>query len=228
MQTVLIPTDHWRNIYPTAAVGVLVMHNVANPGSHAALATRKLALVNELRDRFAGQDRNAVKLLPAIQAYNAYYRRFDKSYHVQLQLESVVFKGKAIPNVAALVEAMFMAELQDQLLTAGHDLDQVQLPLTLDVAQGTERYTLLRGDEQTLKADDMFIADQRSILSSILYGPDQRTRINAATCNALFTVYAPPGISISQVKQHLETIQANALLIAPTAQTMLLHVYGEQ
>ncbi len=226
MQTILIPTDHWRNTYPTAAVGVLVMQNVSNPSTHTALESRKLALASELRERFAGQDRNVVKLLPTIQAYNAYYRRFDKSYHVQLQLESVVFKGKAIPTVAALVEAMFMAELHDQLLTAGHDLDQVQLPLTLDVAQGTERYTLLRGEEQTLKTGDMFIADQQGILSSIIYGPDQRTRLNAGTRNALFTVYAPPGISPTQVRQHLETIQSNALLITPTAQTVHLHVYS--
>ena len=61
-----------------------------------------------------------------IQAYAAYYERFNKTYHVQLQLESVALKGKSIPRVSALVEAMFMAELENLLLTAGHDLDVVQ------------------------------------------------------------------------------------------------------
>ena len=33
------------------------------------------------------------------------YRRFQQTYHVALQLESVALKGKPLPRVAALVEA---------------------------------------------------------------------------------------------------------------------------
>jgi hypothetical protein len=44
--------------------------------------------------------------------------------------------------VAALVEAMFIAEVKNMLLTAGHDLDAVQLPITLDVSKGDGRYIL--------------------------------------------------------------------------------------
>ncbi|MFN8461858.1 MAG: hypothetical protein U0X93_08840 [Anaerolineales bacterium] len=72
---------------------------------------------------------------------------------------SIVLKGKSIPSVASLVECMFMAEVKNMLLTAGHDLDKLQLPLTLDVTQGTESYTLMRG-AQTVKAGDMTISDQ--------------------------------------------------------------------
>ena len=150
-------SDRWKAAFPQAHVGVLVMREVANPASHAELEQRKSALEQDLRSRYAGQDRAALAQLPVLQAYAAYYRGFKKTYHVQLQLESIVFKGKAIPSVAALVEAMFMAEVKNMLLTAGHDLDTLQLPLTLDVSQGDERYTLLRGQEQELKAGDMFI-----------------------------------------------------------------------
>ena len=131
-------------------------------------------------------------------AYAEYYRQFKKTYHIQLQLESIVLKEKSIPSVAALVEAMFMAEMQDLLLTVGHDLDTVHLPLTLDVATGDETYTLLRGEEQILKPGDMMIRDQVGVISSILYGPDQRTQITPATSNVIFTVYAPPGIKRSR------------------------------
>ena len=74
------------------------------------------------------RDRPALLSHPVLQAYDAYYRQFKKTYHVQLQLESILFKGKSIPSVAALVEAMFMAEMNDLLLTAGHDLDALHLP----------------------------------------------------------------------------------------------------
>jgi DNA/RNA-binding domain of Phe-tRNA-synthetase-like protein len=219
-------SDRWKITIPDAHAGVLVLRDVVNPPSHAELEKRKIALEQELRARYANQDRAALTQLPVLQAYAAYYRRFKKTYHVQLQLESIVFKDKSIPSVAALVEAMFMAEIKNLLLTAGHDLDSLHLPLTLDVSRGDERYTLLRGQEQVLKADDMFIRDGAGVISSILYGPDQRTAINAQTRHVVFTVYAPAGIGEGTVLNHLQDLQQNVLLIAPNAQAELLQVFG--
>ena len=219
-------SDNWKATYPQAHAGVLVMNEVENPPHHAALDERKILLEKQLRERFAGQDRLAIAKLPALQAYEAYYRRFNKTYHVQLQLESIAFKGKSIPSVAALVEAMFMAEVNHLLLTAGHDLDALQLPVTLDVSSGGERYTLLRGQEQELKPGDMFISDRAGIMSSILYGPDQRTQIQAQTRNVMFTVYAPAGIAEEAIRQHLQEIQRHVLLVTPGARVGLLKVYG--
>jgi len=112
------------------------------------------------------------------------------------------------------------------LLTAGHDLDVVQLPLILDVSKGTESYTLMRGQEQILKPDDMFISDQGGVISSIIYGPDRRTQITPATRNAAFTVYAPVGIDGQAVARHLEDIRDYVMLVAPQARVELSKVYG--
>jgi DNA/RNA-binding domain of Phe-tRNA-synthetase-like protein len=219
-------SDDWKTAYPDAHVGVLVMRDVINPPFHAELEQRKIALEHDLRSHYADQDRAALGQLPVLQAYAAYYRRFKKTYHVQLQLESIVFKGKSIPSVAALVEAMFMAEIKNLLLTAGHDWDALQLPITLDVSRGAARYMVLRGQEQGLKADDMLMRDGAGVISSILYGPDQRTAINAQTHNIVFTVYVPDGIAEETVANHLRDLQENVLLITPHAQTELLQVFG--
>jgi DNA/RNA-binding domain of Phe-tRNA-synthetase-like protein len=221
-------TSPWKSTYPEAHAGVLVMRSVSNPASDSALESRKTALEEQLRARFSGQDRATIASHPVLQAYAEYYRRFKKTYHIQLQLESIVLKGKSIPSVAALVESMFMAEMQDFLLTAGHDLDVLQLPLTLDVATGTEQYTLLRGGDQILKADDMMISDQRGVISSIIYGPDQRTQITPNTQNVVFTAYAPPGIDEQTIVEHLEHIRDNVLIFAPQAEVALLEVYKGQ
>jgi DNA/RNA-binding domain of Phe-tRNA-synthetase-like protein len=202
------------------------MRNVANPERHAALEGRKAELEAQLRSRYSDYDRAALKALPAIQAYNAYFRRFKKTYHVQLQLESVVLKGKPVPRVTALVEAMFMAELENLLLTAGHDLGALQVPVQIGVADGSERYIRLNGQEQVLKAGDMMIADAQGVISSVLYGPDRRTRITPETRQVFFTVYAPPGIDKGAVQAHLQDIQANVSLIAPEAEMVVLSVYG--
>ncbi len=212
--------------YPTAHAGVLAMRGVANPDSCPALDSRKEDLERDLRARFAGQEAAVFKTLPPIQAYNAFYKHYNKTYHVQLQLESVALKGKSIPRVAALVEAMFVAELKNLLLTAGHDLDVVQTPATLGVADGSEMFTMLNGREQLLKAGDMMISDGQGVISSVLYGPDQRTRIVPATRRVLFTVYAPAGIGEPMLRQHLQDIESNVRLIAPEAETELLKVYG--
>ena len=212
--------------YPDAHAGVLIMREAANPAQHAVLEKHKEALEQELRSRFSGQDRAALVKHPVLEAYASYYRQFKKTYHVQLQLESLLFKGKSIPTVAALVEAMFMAEMKDLLLTAGHDLDAVRLPVTLDTAKGTESYTLLRGEPQTPKAGDMLIVDREGIISNIVYGPDQRTQITPQTRNVIFTVYAPPGIDAGLVKQHLLEIQQNVQLVAEDAKVELLEVFG--
>ncbi|HSB00030.1 MAG TPA: phenylalanine--tRNA ligase beta subunit-related protein [Anaerolineales bacterium] len=216
----------WKSTYPEAHAGVLVMRAVSNPAHHTGLESQKVALEERLRAQFSGQDRAAIASHPVLQAYGEYYRRFKKTYHIQLQLESIVLKGKSIPGVAALVEAMFMAEMQDLLLTAGHDLDVLQLPLRLDVATGSEQYLLLRGEEQALKPGDMMISDQKGIISSIVYGPDQRTQITPATQNAIFTVYAPPGIDERAVVEHLQHIKDNVMIFAPQAQVDSLTVYA--
>jgi DNA/RNA-binding domain of Phe-tRNA-synthetase-like protein len=202
------------------------MRNTINPKHHSELNKQKNQLETALRVQFSDSDKKAVKALPAIQTYNNYYKKFGKTYHVQLQLESIVFKAKSIPNVAALVEAMFMAELKNQLLTAGHDLDVLQQPLQAGIAQGGETYTGINGKLQTLKANDMMISDAEGVVSSILYGPDQRTRITPSTKQVLFTVYAPPGINKQMVLAHLEDIQSYVQVVTPEAETTHLEIYG--
>lgn len=219
-------TSTWKFAFPNAHVGVLVMRDVSNPDHHTVLEQQKAELEERLRAQFAGQDRAAIASHPILQAYNEYYRRFKKTYHVQLQLESILLKGKSISSVASLVESMFMAEMKNMLLTAGHDLNVLQLPLTLDVTTGNESYLLMRGENQIVKARDMMISDKAGIISNIIYGPDQRTQITEKTRNVVFTVYAPAGINEQTVSEHLQDIREYVLIIAPQARVELLKVYS--
>ena len=218
-------SDTWKAAYPGAVAGILLMRNVANPDRHPVLDTRIAECEAELRRSCGSSDRTALKSLSAVESYAAYYGRYRKTYHVQLQLESVVLKGKAMPRGPALVAAMVMTELKHLLLTAGHDLDTIRPPVTLDVATGHERYVLLRGNEQELKARDMMMTDAHGVISSVLYGPDSRTRITPATRHVLFAVYTPPGIGEPAVLHHLEELKAAVLLVAPAAEITTLQAY---
>lgn len=218
-------TDRWRSIFPGAVVGFLAMRGVANPAHHPELEAVKAELERDLRLQYSGLDRKALAALPVFEAYRAYYKPFNKSYHVLQQLESVAFKDRPIPSVAALVEAMFMAELKNGLLTAGHDRQALELPVVVDASFGGETYTLLRGEEQALKPGDMFMADGQGIISSVLYGPDARTRIKPETQEALFAVYAPNGIGQGEVQRHLEDIATYVRVVAPEAEIDLIETY---
>lgn len=225
MSAVLTPTGAWRAAWPGAAAGVLVMDKVANPPSHPELDRRKAALETALRERYGHMTRAELLALHSLQAYADYYRRFKKVYHVQLQLESVALKGKAVPRVAALVEAMFMAELESQLLTAGHDGATLDLPIRVDVAGEGESYVLLNGRPQPLTAGDMVMRDGAGVISSVLHGPDGRSRIRPETTRAVFAVYAPPGIGAELVAAHLRAIAGNVVVVAPAANITSLEVY---
>lgn len=220
--------ENWRRTHPGACAGILLLKVPENPAGAERLAElehARLALEANLREKFAGASRAGLAAIPVIQAYSQYYRRFDKSYVVQAQLESVVFKGKSIPCITGLVEAMFMAEIKNQMLTAGHDADTLSLPVVLDNSAGGEEYTLLRGSPQALKAGDMIMRDGVGIISSVIYGPDQRTQITAATRRAVFAVYAPAGVGEAAVEAHLDDIETFTRIFAPDVKTEQKEVF---
>jgi DNA/RNA-binding domain of Phe-tRNA-synthetase-like protein len=219
---VLVATAEWRSAFPGAAVGALVMTAVRNPERSAALEVRKRELEEELRAYAARIGPEGIGSEHPVRAYADYYKRHGKTYHVKAQWESVAVKGRPISTRAALVETMFMAELSNLVLTAGHDLAELALPVQVDITRVGDRYEMMNGAERALDAGDMMMADGKGIISSVLYGPDRRSRISADTREVLFAVYAPGGVGVEAVRAHLDDIRDNVLLIAPEAQTALL------
>jgi DNA/RNA-binding domain of Phe-tRNA-synthetase-like protein len=216
----LVVDPAWRHDHPGASAGVLAMRGVANPAAHDGLNALATALEEEVRASFGAMERSELRNVPPLPAYAAYYKRWGQRYHVGMQLESVAQKGKPLPRVAALVEAMFIAELRNLLLTAGHDLDQIELPVRIDSGAG-ETFRSPSGAEMIVKPGDMFIADaQDRVLSAIITGPSDVARIGPQTIAAAVYVYAPPGVDAVTVSTHLDEIERNIRLIAPDAETV--------
>jgi len=220
-------SEQWLAKYPDAMVGVLVLRGIENRRRPPFFQEAKEELERRMRERFAGLNRERLKTDPVISAYDAYYRKHRKTYHVLLQLETVTAKEKPISGPSALVEAMFMAELDNRLLTAGYDLDFIDGNLIADVAQGGETYLGLGRRSLTTKAGDLMILDEEGILSSVIYGPDHRTRIRKSTENAVFTVYGPKGIPRQLVENHLVDIENYVSLISREVSRELLQVYPD-
>ena len=216
-------TDEWKQTHQGAKLGLMVVDNVLNAERSEALEANKRALENKLRNSFVNKEELATQF--PISVYSMYYKQFKKTYHVLKQQESVIFKTKQIPNGAAVVEAMFMAELKNGLLTAGHDYNALHFPLTLDTAKGDETYLLINGKEQCVKAQDMILSDGEGVISSIIYGPDLRTRILPETRKAVFVIYAPAGISSDMITNHLLDIYSYLKMVSSDAQIEQQEIY---
>jgi hypothetical protein len=79
-----------------------------------------------------------------------------------------------------------------------------------------ESITAPNGQETTVKAGDMVIADAGGhVLSAIITGPSDVARIGPETTAALFYTYAPPGVDSGLVDAHLDEIEQNVRLISP-------------
>lgn len=219
-------THHWHETFPGAHVGVLLVGNVDNKARVTPLDDRKREVETHLRDLYADLTRAELLELPSLKAYHNFYRAFGNTYHVQLQLESVVHKGKSLPNVSPLVDANFVAELQTLVLTAGHDADRLYGPLTVDAAQGGETFVRLSGAKKTLRPGDMMMTDSRGVVCTVLYGQDDRTPISPDTRRALYVAYAPAGVLVGAVEEQLRAIRDNLRLFAPEAELEQLEVYA--
>ncbi|HPI98245.1 MAG TPA: phenylalanine--tRNA ligase beta subunit-related protein [Synergistales bacterium] len=202
-------------IHPGNVMGFLCIRGIDPDGSTRDFDTYQADLENEIRENYSSLEREDLKKIPQFEIYGAYYRRFKKTYHLFLQLESIVFKGRSIPPAPPLVRVMFLGEMKNLLLTAVHDLDRISPPVNIQVSVGGEKYTGLNGKEQVLKKDDMFMSDNVGIISSIIYGPDNRTAVNERTRNALFSVYAPPGIGRERVEDHLKDMDTMIRMWSP-------------
>lgn len=186
------------------AVGFLMVSGVGGAAGNALAAERKAA-EDALRAAYGNLSRADLKRLSPMDAYVGYYKKFGYSYHVLGQLESVL-KGKGIPDVPPPVEAMFMAELTNMLLTAGHDLDKIEGALEIARADEHESYVTMGGRVAAAVPGDVLVRDGADILSSILRGPDGRTAISAETDRVLYVVYAPAGVREALVRRHLDGI----------------------
>ncbi len=181
--------------------------------------------IERLRAKYSDYERKTALATEPLRHYAAYYKKWGKTYPVLGQLESILLKGKGIPPVGALIEAMFLAEVKNLLLTAGHDLDLLDGDLTVDIAAEPHSYQGISGKDQQLAKDDLYLSDKQGVLSSVIGGPDYRTRITDSTQNALYFVYGVEGVTEAQIREHLRTISSYISRAIVDAQIQAPDVY---
>jgi DNA/RNA-binding domain of Phe-tRNA-synthetase-like protein len=210
-------TNEWRTTHPGAVIGLLELSGVDNTRTSSKLDEQKREAEALLRERYHGFTRQDFLSLPVMTAYQAYYKRFTKTYHVLLQLESIVLKGKSLPDVSPLVDSNFTAEVDTLVLTAGHDVAKLQGSVCIDVSRAGDQIIRMNGEPKAMDSGDMVMRDASGVVCSIIYGQDNVSPISSATTHVLYVAYAPAGIPEDAVDDQLRKIEENIRLFSPIA-----------
>lgn len=209
-------TDEWRTSHPGAVIGLLECSGIDNSFPSPELDQKKRGAEINLREKYMSFSRQDLLTLPEISVYDRYYKRFEKTYHVQLQVESIVLKGKDLPSVSPLVDSNFLAEVQTFILTASHDVSKLEGDIKINASNEHDVMTLMNGTEKKIRAGDMVMRDDAGICCSIIYGQDNRSHVTAGTSHVLYVSYVPAGIASDIVMSHLQKILDNIRLVAPS------------
>ena len=212
---VISATAEWRSAHAGAIIGLLELSGVLNTQASPQLDARKRETEAHLRTRWQGFSRKEFLALPVMSAYEKYYKRFNKTYHVLLQVESIVGKGKSLPDVSPLVDANFVAEVDTLVLTAGHDAAKLRDPVSFDVSRDDDEMTQMNGTARAIRAGDMVMRDAGGVCCSILYGQDSRSPISSETSHALYVAYAPAGVGAEAVEAQLGRVEENVRSFSP-------------
>ncbi len=188
-------------LYPAAHFGGITIQDQQNQKKHTDLEQAKRLLEKNIRENYPDPKED-----PVVQCYADYYKKWEKTYPIVFQINSIK-KGRTFPQVSTYVDSMFLAELEDRILTSGHDRDTIQGELVYDLADEGEEYIKLNGEKQVLVKNDIVLRDTDGVLASILFGPAARTAIKNDTANPLYFAWCPMGITPETVEKHLTTIK---------------------
>jgi len=213
----VLGSEAWRTVHAGSVIGLLELSGVNNRGSSSELDMRKREAERRLRMAYEGFERKDFQELPVMAAYRRYYKQFKKTYHVQLQVESIVNRKRGLPSVSPLVDANFLGEMATFVLTAGHDVAKLKLPVVMDVSHDGDVIDQLGGGTKAIRPGDMVMRDREGVCCTIIYGQDDRSPISPTTSHVLYVSYAPPGVSPEVVQTQLDAIRENVGLFSPSA-----------
>ena len=193
--------------YPNLKVSAVEVNFTGDPKFNQELIDLKKELENNVRKDYRNPEN-----LENIIKYNLFFKRFGSKVPMGFQIKSIL-NNKEIPVMHPVLTCMLMAELKNAILTAGHDLSKLGDTIEVLRSDGTEEYTKINEKAQKLKNNDVFATDGTSIISSVLYGPDSRTKITDKTKRYLFMCYSF-GLGHEEIESHMNYILSYLKILA--------------
>jgi len=171
-----------------------------------------------LTDRYGDMSRKELKKVDALRPYIDYFKKYKKTYHLFLQIESFLHKERGLPFVTPLVSAYFLSEMETGVLASAHDLEKIDGEAALVEASGGETLRLLNGEVRNAPAGDALLVDRSGVLTCVTQGQDVRSTLSPGSRRAAYYVYGPPGVgddeltaAIAKLQEHLLSWYGNSI-----------------
>jgi lysyl-tRNA synthetase, class I len=198
--------ETFSKTYPSAIVGVAVIKDISIEKSHPELETAKAELITEL----SGLNNQAIGEFPEITSYRQMYKQMGIDWHSRRPSPEALLRriaqGKDLYSINTCVDAYNLAVIRNRVSVGAFDLDHVQFPTTLKIANGGEEILLL-GDKEakTIKAGEVSYFDQTGPYNlDYNYRDAQRTMVRDETKNILINVDGVHDITRAQVEKTLQ------------------------
>ena len=170
-----------------------------------------------LREKYADYDRKA---LFGENVYFRFFRKFKKTYPVMMQLESFLLKGRPFPMENPVTAIPFLVELETQILSGTHDVDDVHG--TVRLFAGTEKapFPGMRGEEAHTYPGDFCARDDEGIIFSMIAGADARTCAKPGSRHVFYPVFGVAGQPAGEIAAVLDRLEGCVRVLAPEAETV--------
>ena len=170
--------------------------------------------LQQLRERYADYDRKAMF---GENVYFRFFRKFKKTYPVMMQLESFLLKGRPFPDADAVTAIPFLVELETQVLSGTHDVDDVHGTVRLFVGTEKAPFAGMRGEEVHTYPGDFCARDDEGIIFSMIAGADARTCAKPGSRHVFYPVFGVAGQPEAEIDAVLDRLKACVRVIAPDA-----------
>ena len=169
-----------------------------------------------LREKYADYDRKA---LFGENVYFRFFKKFKKTYPVMMQLESFLLKGRPFPMENPVTAIPFLVELETQILSGTHDVDDVHG--TVRLFAGTEKapFAGMRGEEVHTYPGDFCARDDEGIIFSMIAGADARTCAKPGSRHVFYPVFGVAGQPAGEIAAVLDRLEEYVRVLAPEAET---------
>jgi lysyl-tRNA synthetase class 1 len=196
--------------YPTVTVGFAILKNVN-------IQSKDQALEEEKKDVYAVIQDLTLELMnafPEVLSYRKMYKEMGVDWHSRRPSPEALLRrfiqGKDLYTVNTCVDAYNLIVMKYRVSVGAFDLDKLELPTELSIAQGDERIQLLGNKEETqLEKGEVYYQDKKGPFNlDFNYRDARHTAVTENTNNILINVDGVHSISRAQVEKTLkETIE---------------------
>ena len=202
----LFVTDECRRLGLRA--GALVFRNIRVESRNLALteAIRQEARLAQLR--YAGP--TAIRALPEVAAFRELLRRVGANpRRDQPSVERLLgfaLKRGDLPDINSLVDAYNLVSIRSLCSLGAHDLDRIDLPVSLQILTGSEPFTPLGTDRPTsIQAGEFGYVDARGrVLCRLDVMQADFSKVTAATKNVILIVEGSTAHKEEQLRHTVE------------------------